>query len=215
MQPLYTVGTSASLVSIKYKQDTSYSNHQQDPASIKPRRRRLFSHNSNNTTTTNNNNNNSNTINYNNHHNSNTVTMTMNHTHLLNNINESDEEQQHKTPSLSSSSSSNNHHSTSSSIPIPSNGKHNDDISTVMPTPTLSFLARSHTLGRSNSKKPKSSITKTNSSFVQKIITNDQLAKILVSRTSQDTNLFYNCGTSFIWMDGSGHPKVRKIPRIL
>ncbi|KAI8881923.1 WD40 repeat-like protein [Backusella circina FSU 941] len=76
-----------------------------------------------------------------------------------------------------------------------------------MPTPTLSFLARSHTLGRSNSKKPKSSITKTNSSFVQKIITNDHLAKILVSRTSQDTNLFYNCGTSFVWMDGSGHPK--------
>jgi hypothetical protein len=79
-----------------------------------------------------------------------------------------------------------------------------------MPTPTLSFLARSHTLGRSNSKKPKSNITKTNSSFVQKIITNDQLAKILVARTSQDTNLFYNCGTSFIWMDGSGHPKVKK-----
>ncbi|KAI8096601.1 WD40-repeat-containing domain protein [Halteromyces radiatus] len=55
-------------------------------------------------------------------------------------------------------------------------------------------------------RKPKTNITKTNSSFVQRIITNDQLAKILVARTSEDTNLFYNCGSNFVWMDASCQP---------
>ncbi|KAM3586568.1 hypothetical protein VKS41_001637 [Umbelopsis sp. WA50703] len=77
------------------------------------------------------------------------------------------------------------------------------------PTSTLSFLTRGHTLSGNGKapRKPKSSITKSNSSFVQRIITNDQLAKILIARTSDDTNLFYNCGTSFVWMDATGNPK--------
>ncbi|KAG2181848.1 hypothetical protein INT44_008664 [Umbelopsis vinacea] len=76
-------------------------------------------------------------------------------------------------------------------------------------TSTLSFLTRGHTLSGNGKapRKPKTSITKSNSSFVQRIITNDQLAKILIARTSDDTNLFYNCGTSFVWMDATGHPK--------
>ncbi|KAI7869464.1 WD40-repeat-containing domain protein, partial [Spinellus fusiger] len=56
-------------------------------------------------------------------------------------------------------------------------------------------------------RKPKTNITKTNSSFVQRIVTNDQLAKILMARTSEDTNLFYNCGANFVWMDAHGNPK--------
>jgi hypothetical protein len=77
------------------------------------------------------------------------------------------------------------------------------------PTSTLSFLTRGHTLSGNGKvpRKPKTSIAKSNSSFVQRIITNDQLAKILIARTSDDTNLFYNCGTSFIWMDATGQPK--------
>lgn len=76
-------------------------------------------------------------------------------------------------------------------------------------TSTLSFLTRGHTLSGNGKapRKPKTSITKSNSSFVQRIITNDQLAKILIARTSDDTNLFYNCGSSFVWMDATGHPK--------
>ncbi|KAI8070410.1 WD40-repeat-containing domain protein [Gongronella butleri] len=58
----------------------------------------------------------------------------------------------------------------------------------------------------SSSRKPKTSLTKTNSSFVQRIITNEQLASILVARTSEDTNLFYNCGPSFVWMDATCRP---------
>jgi hypothetical protein len=106
-------------------------------------------------------------------------------------------EEEVKTPSLSSSSS------TTTMIPEETIPQQNSPT----PTSTLSFLARNHTLGR-NTKKPKTNITKTNSSFVQRIITNDQLAKILMARTSEDTNLFYNCGTSFVWMDAGGHPKV-------
>jgi hypothetical protein len=108
-------------------------------------------------------------------------------------------EEEVKTPSLSSSSSSH----TTTMIPEETIPQQNSPT----PTSTLSFLARNHTLGR-NTKKPKTNITKTNSSFVQRIITNDQLAKILMARTSEDTNLFYNCGTSFVWMDAGGHPKV-------
>lgn len=63
----------------------------------------------------------------------------------------------------------------------------------------------------SSPRKPKTNITKTNSSFVQRIITNDQLAKILVARTSDDTNLFYNCGSNFVWMDASCRPMVSSI----
>jgi hypothetical protein len=82
-------------------------------------------------------------------------------------------------------------------------------MSSTSPTSTLSFLTRGHTLSGNGKapRKPKTSITKSNSSFVQRIITNDQLAKILIARTSDDTNLFYNCGTSFIWMDATGQPK--------
>ncbi|CAO3597832.1 unnamed protein product [Absidia cylindrospora] len=64
----------------------------------------------------------------------------------------------------------------------------------------------SYGMGGGSYRKPKSNITKTNSSFVQRIITNEDLAKILVARTSEDTNLFYNCGSNFVWMDASCQP---------
>ncbi|OZJ04205.1 hypothetical protein BZG36_02977 [Bifiguratus adelaidae] len=54
---------------------------------------------------------------------------------------------------------------------------------------------------------PKNNIAKTNSSFVNRIITNDALAKILASRTSDDAYLFFNVGKSFVWMDAGGKPK--------
>ncbi|RUP50935.1 hypothetical protein BC936DRAFT_137061 [Jimgerdemannia flammicorona] len=56
-------------------------------------------------------------------------------------------------------------------------------------------------------KKPKNNLTKTNSSFVQKIVTNENLAKILSQRTSEDTYLFYNVGRCFVWMDATSKPK--------
>lgn len=216
MHPLYSVGTTASLVSIKYK-ETAPNNLQRYEAQPGARSfRNMFSthhhHHHGNSTTTNNSNTDSDE-----EHNSNS-----NQHHVF------------RTPSLSSSSSSHKNNTLGTplshsipeepSIAIPnskistttsSNSSSTDNTvvhpgsSSPTPTSTLSFLARNHTLGSNrHPRKPKTSITKTNSSFVQRIITNDQLAKILMARTSDDTNLFYNCGTSFVWVDAHGHPKV-------
>ncbi|GAA5817344.1 hypothetical protein MFLAVUS_010888 [Mucor flavus] len=192
MQPLYSVGTTASLVSIKYKETIS-NNLQRYEAQPGARSfRRMFS-NGHPTTA------------------SNTTTSNT----------DSDEEPVFRTPSLSSSSSSHkntlgtplSHSIPEEQIAIPTAPTATSttiitDTHHASPTPTstLSFLARNHTIGR-HPRKPKTNITKTNSSFVQRIITNDQLAKILMARTSEDTNLFYNCGTSFVWVDAAGHPK--------
>ncbi|CAO0803166.1 unnamed protein product [Mucor circinelloides] len=215
MHPLYSVGTTASLVSIKYK-ETAPNNLQRYEAQPGARSfRNMFSthhhHHHGNSTTTNNSNTDSDE-----EHNSNS-----NQHHVF------------RTPSLSSSSSSHKNNTLGTplshsipeepSIAIPnskistttsSNSSSTDNTvvhpgsSSPTPTSTLSFLARNHTLGSNrHPRKPKTSITKTNSSFVQRIITNDQLAKILMARTSDDTNLFYNCGTSFVWVDAHGHPK--------
>ncbi|KAF8939512.1 hypothetical protein BGZ58_009517 [Dissophora ornata] len=48
-------------------------------------------------------------------------------------------------------------------------------------------------------KKPKNNITKTNSTFVAKITTHENLAKILASRTGEDVYLFWNTGRTFSW----------------
>ncbi|KAG0375374.1 hypothetical protein BGX24_009188 [Mortierella sp. AD032] len=50
-------------------------------------------------------------------------------------------------------------------------------------------------------KKPKSNIGKTNSTFVAKITTNENLAKILASRVNEDVYLFWNTGRTFTWSD--------------
>ncbi|CAM0140575.1 hypothetical protein VKS41_006595 [Umbelopsis sp. WA50703] len=70
-----------------------------------------------------------------------------------------------------------------------------------------SFSALFSRSNKNNPRKPKNSITKTKSSFVSKIITNDQLAKVLSARTSDDAYFFYNVGTSFIWMDAASKPR--------
>ncbi|KAF9929621.1 hypothetical protein FBU30_001410 [Linnemannia zychae] len=50
-------------------------------------------------------------------------------------------------------------------------------------------------------KKPKSSIGKTNSTFVAKFTTNENLAKILANRVNEDIYLFWNTGRTFTWSD--------------
>ncbi|KAI8066310.1 uncharacterized protein B0P05DRAFT_213021 [Gilbertella persicaria] len=129
MQPLYSVGTTASLVSIKYKETVTTQRYEPQPGARGFRR--MFSH----------------------------------------------------------------------GLPEPDEAhKPTDEMGEL---PTLSFLSRNN----KHPRKLKTSSSKTNSSFVQCIITNEHLAKILMSRTSDDINLFYNCGTNFIWVDAAGHPK--------
>ncbi|KAG0242922.1 hypothetical protein BGW41_003322 [Actinomortierella wolfii] len=50
-------------------------------------------------------------------------------------------------------------------------------------------------------KKPKNNIAKTNSTFVAKITTNENLAKILANRVNEDVYLFWNTGRTFTWSD--------------
>ncbi|KAG0041111.1 hypothetical protein BGZ83_002332 [Gryganskiella cystojenkinii] len=50
-------------------------------------------------------------------------------------------------------------------------------------------------------KKPKNNIAKTNSTFVAKITTHENLAKILANRVHEDVYLFWNTGRTFTWSD--------------
>ncbi|KAF9974129.1 hypothetical protein BGZ73_002599 [Actinomortierella ambigua] len=50
-------------------------------------------------------------------------------------------------------------------------------------------------------KKPKNNIAKTNSTFVAKITTHENLAKILANRVNEDVYLFWNTGRTFTWSD--------------
>ena len=50
-------------------------------------------------------------------------------------------------------------------------------------------------------KKPKNSITKSNSSFVSRIITHEHLPKRLVERNAEDLLVFANVNRAFNWLD--------------
>ncbi|KAF9350441.1 hypothetical protein BGX26_011390 [Mortierella sp. AD094] len=50
-------------------------------------------------------------------------------------------------------------------------------------------------------KKPKNNIAKTNSTFVAKITTNENLSKILANRVNEDVYVFWNTGRTFSWSD--------------
>ncbi|CAG8475617.1 4438_t:CDS:2 [Dentiscutata heterogama] len=93
------------------------------------------------------------------------------------------------TPSLVKPSTSNG------SIPTSIEGK-NDDM--------FSFLTQ-NVIKR---KKTKNNLTKTTSSFVAKIIQNDNLTKILANRQNEDTYLFFNSGRTFCWVDLTNKPKI-------
>ncbi|CAG8562296.1 11217_t:CDS:2 [Funneliformis mosseae] len=56
-------------------------------------------------------------------------------------------------------------------------------------------------------KKTKNNIAKTTSSFVAKIVQNEDLTKILANRQNEDTYLFFNSGRTFCWTDLTNKPK--------
>lgn len=60
-------------------------------------------------------------------------------------------------------------------------------------------------------KKPKNNIAKTNSTFVSKIATNENLAKILANRMNEDVYIFWNTGRTFTWSDLNQKPNVSNI----
>ncbi|KAF9278024.1 hypothetical protein BGZ74_003202 [Mortierella antarctica] len=50
-------------------------------------------------------------------------------------------------------------------------------------------------------KKPKNNIAKTNSTFMAKITTHENLARILANRVGEDVYVFWNTGRTFTWSD--------------
>ncbi|KAI9104687.1 WD40-repeat-containing domain protein [Phlyctochytrium arcticum] len=66
---------------------------------------------------------------------------------------------------------------------------------------SFSFVNKEKVSSSSKVKKPKSSTTKPNSSFVVKVVANEQLAKILSYRPPETTYMLFNVGRAFIWAD--------------
>ncbi|KAI8875742.1 hypothetical protein K501DRAFT_201970 [Backusella circina FSU 941] len=56
--------------------------------------------------------------------------------------------------------------------------------------------------------KPKNHLAKTKSSFVLRFLIHDNLQKVLATKTKEDQFVFFNIGSSFIWVDGQNKPKV-------
>ncbi|KAF9911202.1 hypothetical protein EC991_004426 [Linnemannia zychae] len=80
-----------------------------------------------------------------------------------------------------------------------------DDSSSQSSTPAGSSAGFSSLFGGKR-KKPKNNIAKTNSTFVSKITTNENLAKILASRMNEDVYIFWNTGRTFTWSDLNQKP---------
>lgn len=59
-------------------------------------------------------------------------------------------------------------------------------------------------------KKPKNNIAKTNSTFVAKITTHENLSKIIANRVNEDMYLFWNMGRTFTWSDVNQKSNVSK-----
>lgn len=57
-------------------------------------------------------------------------------------------------------------------------------------------------------KKPKNNIAKTNSTFMAKITTHENLARILANRVGEDVYVFWNTGRTFTWSDLGQKPNV-------
>ncbi|KAG0277618.1 hypothetical protein BGZ95_005655, partial [Linnemannia exigua] len=72
---------------------------------------------------------------------------------------------------------------------------------TIGPSSSTSSAAGFSAFFTGKRKKPKSNIGKTNSTFVAKITTNENLAKILANRVNEDVYLFWNTGRTFTWSD--------------
>ncbi|KAI7902357.1 WD40-repeat-containing domain protein [Cokeromyces recurvatus] len=58
-----------------------------------------------------------------------------------------------------------------------------------------------------NTTKPKNHLSKTNSTFVLRFLIHENLQKLLATKAFEDDFLFFNIGSSFIWVDSKSKPK--------
>lgn len=77
-------------------------------------------------------------------------------------------------------------------------------------TSQLSTSSRKNNiLSTSASSKPKNHLSNTNSTFVLRFLIHENLQKIISSKSLEDRFLFFNIGSSFIWVDAKNTPKVK------
>lgn len=74
-------------------------------------------------------------------------------------------------------------------------------------------LTQSNTKDAGKRKKPKNNMTKSNSSFISRVIAHETLSKRLQDRPSDGLFAFANINRAFQWLDLSSPSKVRTVPR--
>lgn len=70
------------------------------------------------------------------------------------------------------------------------------------------ILSTSITNSSSGNSKPKNHLLKTTSAFVLRFLVHENFVKLLASRSVEDDFLFFNIGSSFIWVDSKSKTKV-------
>lgn len=93
--------------------------------------------------------------------------------------------------------------SSSAYMSNPMSGKSTPQISTsIVRTMSTSMSSNSST------SKPKNYLSKTNSTFVLRFLIHENLAKLLATKALEDDFVFFNIGSSFIWVDPKSKQKV-------
>src|SRR5687767_2269590 len=77
------------------------------------------------------------------------------------------------------------------------------------------LLSQSTAKDASKKKKPKNNMTKSNSSFISRVIVNESLARKLAERSNEGLFVFANINRAFQWLDLSSSTKVHSILVIL
>ncbi|KAF9421922.1 hypothetical protein BGZ94_008718 [Podila epigama] len=108
---------------------------------------------------------------------------------------------QHQTSSLSHKSPSR-----ASSFRHQSTSQNQDDTGSSQSSSAAASTTSFSSFFGGKRKKPKNNIAKTNSTFVSKITTHENLAKIIANRVNEDVYLFWNTGRTFTWSDVGQKP---------
>ncbi|KAG1151250.1 hypothetical protein G6F37_000312 [Rhizopus arrhizus] len=74
-----------------------------------------------------------------------------------------------------------------------------------------SSISNNNNHSSSMTSKPKNYLSKTKSTFVLRFLIHENLQKILSAKTDEDYYLFYNIGSSFIWMDNKSKDPLSRI----
>ncbi|KJR80939.1 catabolite repression protein creC [Sporothrix schenckii 1099-18] len=100
------------------------------------------------------------------------------------------------------------------SNPLTANGFNHSATSTTSALATLASMGGTKASG-GKQRKPKNNVTKSNSSFISRVIVNDNLAKRLQDRPATGIFVFANINRAFQWVDMSSETKKDYFTKIL